>query len=372
MNKRLELFKSENGQSIVIIAIVMVGMLALAGVAIDGGNLFLQRRNTQNAADAASLAGTRVLSRAICYHEDATDAAIAATVDQYALANDVPDLSGLVAEYTDIEENVLGTVGAGSIPVGASGVSVDIQNNVQTFFVGVLGIEDMNVSATALAMTGPLDTMGGLRPMGIPLPVVQAMDPGDAFSLCFGNCNLGECIIEYTGGLAQHRGWLNLGYVWNQGEADDFPRAVDTSGSANFLKDWMENGWQGVLYSDCEWNDGCAWGDYIHAKPGKTASAIEKAPIGETITIPIFDYVPHYDEIPDPKPPKAHQGGGYYYHIVGFMAFQITAANQGSGCIDGVFEEAITGYGQVSTDLGHGYGEGGACETHLQAVNLWR
>jgi hypothetical protein len=88
--------------------------------------------------------------------------------------------------------------------------------------------------------------------------------------------------------------------------------------------------------------------------------------------VPIFDYVPPYEEIPQPKPPQAPQGGDYYYHIVGFLAFEVTGARQGQHCVDGEYVEAITGYGHVSDELGHGYGEGGACETHMQAVNLWR
>ena len=45
--------KLEKGQSIVIVALAMVAMLALAGLAIDGGNLFLQRRRAQPVAEGS-------------------------------------------------------------------------------------------------------------------------------------------------------------------------------------------------------------------------------------------------------------------------------------------------------------------------------
>jgi Flp pilus assembly protein TadG len=371
--KRNKFFRSEEGQSLVLIAAVMVGLLALAGLAIDGGNLFLQRRNTQNAADAIALAGTRMLANAICSEPGANDAAIAETVERFARLNDIEDVSSVTAAYVSMDEAVMGRVGAGSIPVGATGVKVVIENPVSTYFLGVVDINTVHVSANALAMTAPPLTSGGLRPVGIPLPLMEVLGPGDEFTINFGNCSQpDECIVSYTGGQVQHRGMMNLAYTWNQGEeVSNWPRALDPSGSANVLKEWMENGYPSgaPFYADCV---GCTFGDYIHAKPGRNSSVIGEAPVGETILVPIFDNVPHYDDIPAPKPPQASQGGGYYYHIVGFMAFEITGANQGQGTIDGHFVNAVIGSGQVNTTEGTGFGQGQACQTHLQTVNLWR
>jgi hypothetical protein len=177
------------------------------------------------------------------------------------------------------------------------------------------------------------------------------------------------CIVGYTGGQVQHRGWLNLKYMWNDGtsrtdEDPTWPRATDPNADANVLKDWMVNGCQ-----DCPFLE---FGDFIHAKPGSNASAVGAAPVGETIVIPIFDYVPHYDDIADPKPENAAQGGDFYYHIVGFMAFKVTAENQGQGRIDGEVVQIIWADGQVGYGDLIGFGEGNACRTHAQAVNLWR
>ena len=197
-----------------------------------------------------------------------------------------------------------------------------------------------SVSQTESAPSAPAN---GLRPVGIPLEIALALDEGDSFTLSFGNCpeHPEECIVSYTGGQVQHRGWLNLAYVWNQTEDPNWLRAVDPSGDASALGDWMANGFPGE-------GSFCA-GDYIHAKPGRNSSVIGQAPVGERILVPVFDSVPQYDEIPAPKAPAAAQGGGYYYHIVGFMVFEVTGANQGAGTIDGQFVQFVNALSGTKT-----------------------
>ncbi|HZP97308.1 MAG TPA: pilus assembly protein TadG-related protein [Candidatus Limnocylindria bacterium] len=53
--------RSEGGQAIVLIAITMLGMLMIVGVAIDAGQLYSARRAMQEAADAAAYAGSVTL-----------------------------------------------------------------------------------------------------------------------------------------------------------------------------------------------------------------------------------------------------------------------------------------------------------------------
>ena len=49
---------SESGQIIIIIAFLMIAIIAMLGLAIDGGGLLLLQRDVQNATDAAIVAGT--------------------------------------------------------------------------------------------------------------------------------------------------------------------------------------------------------------------------------------------------------------------------------------------------------------------------
>lgn len=46
----------QSGQAIVLIALMMVGLMGILGMAIDGGGLFFLHRDTQNAVDAALIA----------------------------------------------------------------------------------------------------------------------------------------------------------------------------------------------------------------------------------------------------------------------------------------------------------------------------
>ena len=51
----LDQHQKANGQAIVLIALALVAMVAFAGLAIDGGMVYSDRRHAQNAADAGSV-----------------------------------------------------------------------------------------------------------------------------------------------------------------------------------------------------------------------------------------------------------------------------------------------------------------------------
>ena len=54
----------EQGQVLILIAIGIVGLIGMVALAVDGGNAFMDRRNAQNAADAAAMsAGFAVVSK---------------------------------------------------------------------------------------------------------------------------------------------------------------------------------------------------------------------------------------------------------------------------------------------------------------------
>jgi len=59
MNDRLR--HPEAGQALILVLLAMVGLLVVAGLAIDGGTVYLERRRMQNASDAAAREGARHL-----------------------------------------------------------------------------------------------------------------------------------------------------------------------------------------------------------------------------------------------------------------------------------------------------------------------
>lgn len=379
--------QANHGQALVIFVFAIVGLLAFVGLAVDGGTIFLERRRMQNAADAAARAGTRQLAEIMCddtVTSAEADAAIWAEVVKYARNNGVLDPADNVqAEYVKFEGNdavsfnpsvaVGNSLSGGSgVPVGAAGVAATARIERSTHLLTLIGIHSAGASAPAVAVTGPVLSLSGLRPFGVPLEVVEDLDPdtNDIFTISFKK----DGLIYYEEKVAQHRGWMNLGYVWNQGEDDEFPRAIDESTDAKQLKEWMEHGWDGILYSDCGWFDPtyCGWGDFIHAKPGTNSSAICQAPeYPAEIIVPVYDYIPEcqVDPIPDPKPACPTQGSGYAYHIVGFVGIKITDCNQGGGEITAMLTKKVGGEGQPSPNSG--YGTDFCQRTALAAVTLW-
>jgi Flp pilus assembly protein TadG len=358
MIKSMRKEPGERGQALVVMVFAVIALLVIAGLAIDGGMVFLDRRRMQNAADAAALAGTRLLAGAIC-GEGSDDAAIAAEVNHYAEKNGVPDndteaggsvTGNVVADYVDFDEAVLGRVGGGAIPNGATGVSVTVGIGRPTYFVSLVGIDTAGASAAALAMTGRPLMGGGMRPFGIPYPVVGDLSDGDCFDISFGNCD--------------------------QDEADDFPRAI-SSNPGGQLQDWMQNGWNGTLYADGFWNDGYHNGDYIHAKPGTEQDVINVAPIGELIHVPIYDAFPDCDGVapdiatPYPQSPNACTGmqGADYYHIVGFAGVRIQSTSTPDHSMYMCLEETIMGEGQPGPSGGYG---SDVCAMHTMVVTLWK
>ena len=53
--------RAESGQAIVLLALAIVALIGITGLAIDGGGLFFLQRDAQNAADAAAVAATYAL-----------------------------------------------------------------------------------------------------------------------------------------------------------------------------------------------------------------------------------------------------------------------------------------------------------------------
>ena len=180
--------KGERGQMLVIVAVALTALVAMTGLVIDGGMALSNRRQVQNAADAASLSGTRVLgldlkwravnasnptpptapfadpdaevcdaiNRALGYNTNAGQAID--PIDCYTGTDD--------AVYVDFDQNELGRVGEG-IPSNAQGVRVLANGESGTFLMGVVGINTVDVAADATALAGPAEP-----PLGLLMPFV--------------------------------------------------------------------------------------------------------------------------------------------------------------------------------------------------------
>lgn len=127
------LYGEESGQVIVLVAILMVGLVAVVGLVTDGGLVFSQRRDLQNVADAAALAGAMQLDEGI-YRASGEVLLDEAAARQAAV------------EYLEAEGDL-----SYSVVVGPTRVEVSVWRQASTGFLRVVGINGAEISANASA-----------------------------------------------------------------------------------------------------------------------------------------------------------------------------------------------------------------------------
>jgi hypothetical protein len=165
----------ERGQILAIAAVGMVSIIAMVGLVIDGGFAWAHQRDTQNGTDAAALAGAVVIQQAIGGAAK-TDGDVACAVEYAAEANGVEIERAL---YTDpfgdpvVPEMVVGEcdpANAAAIPDRVQGVRAEGSENFEPFLMGVVGFDNLTISANAAAIVGKYaGATGNILPVTIPL-----------------------------------------------------------------------------------------------------------------------------------------------------------------------------------------------------------
>ena len=148
-----------SGQALAFFGVFLVVLVATVGIGVDGGILYLSRRKMQIAADAASLAGARIMGGG-----DNSSADIRAQIDQYASLNQVDNpAQNVTAYYTDPTQARIAplTSASGAAPATATGIEVVTIRRAPTLFLPVLGINNLEVSALAAAQAKPAAGPGG-------------------------------------------------------------------------------------------------------------------------------------------------------------------------------------------------------------------
>lgn len=129
---------NEQGQSIVILAFVFIGLLAFVGLAVDVGFVFARSTQLQAAVDAGVLAGVTELSEG-----DLADADNRAA--QFLRANGVP---------VSVTQTFLSSTG--NTPLNATEYTITATWPVDLFFLPVIGLDVVNVTKSATAAYFPL------------------------------------------------------------------------------------------------------------------------------------------------------------------------------------------------------------------------
>ncbi len=137
--------RGERGQVLVLFTIAAVAIIAMVGLVIDGGWTFVQRRDEQNVADAAAMAG------GYAYINSNYDAATAiAAAKNNAAANGYQDgVNGVQVDVT----------------VSGANIVVSVTKPHQNFFAGIVGFSRWDVSTTATVEAGIPNAAEGAMPI---------------------------------------------------------------------------------------------------------------------------------------------------------------------------------------------------------------
>jgi hypothetical protein len=157
--------KTEKGQVLILIAVGIVGLIAMVALAIDGGNAFADRRSAQNAADTAAYAAI------LAYLENDSDAAVEAVgllrASQNRYSNDG---TNVVTVTIDPDFASHGCTGRNGRPSEGALITVEVLSSVDTYFAGIVGVERLNNRVAAVtrgcrAFTSP--TLFGSAVVGL-------------------------------------------------------------------------------------------------------------------------------------------------------------------------------------------------------------
>jgi hypothetical protein len=255
--------KRESGQVLAFVAVLMVVLLAMLALVLDGGNLYLQRRRMQNAADAGAIAGARIL----CLNGTADEA--------WAVAQDY----SIVRNRADTAD----------ITVGDWSVTVVAHKDVPMTFARIIGIEQIAISAEAEAICGVSGSAQGPCPIAVKNDTFLKVSEGGGEYTLWDS----EEEMDPDGGnlSGSNRGWLSLPCAYPD---------TCTEG-ANELKEWMVDGYPGSVDTD----------SYIRPASGEMAAVIQQAYVGQRLIMPVYDVLIDLEGRP-------------YYHLVGFAIFEVT------------------------------------------------
>lgn len=192
------LWRSERGGVALTIALSLVALVGIVGLAVDLGVLYNAKAELQNTADAAALAAAQDL---IAW--DAAGNAIAqpdaavATAQQLSWENQVLGTNlvlrpeDVVMGYWDAELGDFDPdrIGPSSDPADLTAVRVterrdDLANSpVTTFFAGVLGLKQVGLTASSTALLG---YAGSVEAGVVDLPIAVSVDAvsGEEGALC--------------------------------------------------------------------------------------------------------------------------------------------------------------------------------------------
>ncbi len=313
-------WRDESGQSLVLVALLMVAILGVTAIVLDGAYAFAQRRWMQNAADAAAMAGARALARG------ATEG------EAYQMANRYATLNG--ADEADITINGIT-------------VTVRTRHTFPAFFAGIMGLPQMTAQAEAQASFSAISSVRGipLWPMAVHEDniIQNGFDNPIAMwdSAREGPGNFGW--VDFNGGsnpTPEQREWLENGFTPGPDNRVLLFVSGDRHSDSVEAPELNLRQFEGQDY---------VW---ILGTPGIRASleSVAAQHIGREVNVLVYDE-------------SAGQGNNFRFRIVGFAAFEVQDVDFHGHPkqVEGLFLRYV--------QLGRG---GGSRDFGLRTVNLVR
>lgn len=135
------LLTKEDGNAIVLLAFGLAAMIAMIGLVIDAGHLFMLKSHLQKTANAAALSGAQ------------------------EIPNGEAAVQGIVNEILSSHNE--GTSLVQSSIKNSSELNVVLEKNVPVFFSSLFGIENVPIKTEAKAALKPMGEAKGAVPLGI-------------------------------------------------------------------------------------------------------------------------------------------------------------------------------------------------------------
>ncbi len=285
--------RRDKGQSILIIAGAIVGLLALFALVIDMGNYYAQQRIVRNAAEAAAIAGAHKLTQ-----PNVTNQNVLLAVRDYIERNGLSWQNDRIeAYYLDHDGNVMGLIPANNNPPpsGANGVLVKAGKDFGTYFARLIGFNSLSAAASAKASI-----------------VCGSCSASNLFPIA-----VNDAVFDSTGGVPV----FNYDYIiWDTGNPEapgnfGWIRWRNQQPSEQVLVQNMADTTRSGAWSVGEWVDattGVTWGSEVREELRKRIDGVRPS----SVTVIVYDQA-------------RGQGANTQYRIGGFARFRIKAYCKG-------------------------------------------
>ncbi|MEW5940906.1 MAG: Tad domain-containing protein, partial [Chloroflexota bacterium] len=289
--------RSERGQALILIVFAIVALIGITALAVDGGNVYAERRRAQNAADSAALSAALAKVRGNNLYTNG----LASAANNHYVDDDPTENADQVVDV-EIYNPPIDYMGANDAYVGESEyIQVVITAEVKTYFGGIIGIKTVTNKVMAIARGKP--------------PVITPIAFGNAIVGLSDGCKAihaqgNGATVVFNGSLYANGENCNLGNAFN-----------NDSGSGNLTLDGDQcvQGLGGVdtqigFFSGCvlEYGDVSPLPDYVYPNPVCTG---DTSVSGSTMS-------------PGNWPPAGHTGNN------DFPPAGVTDLNSGVYCIN--------------------------------------